>query len=193
MVLRTRWPSYLKGTLDDVTALGVVALNYSELEVTFHRLSAVISGVDAAHVAKFHEIKNTGRVQAIKNAISKSNLPDKLKDYAGYFVQCYEQCARNRNEMMHSRIGGEHIDAVSGNKGFIFSKYSRSGEQLFSTGLDDLHMIADQIHEITGFGNTVAFFVSQFWRHRKNSTSLLKEKPAFPAALHWQSLPTPKK
>jgi hypothetical protein len=196
----TRWPSYLSGTLDDVTALGVIALNYGELEVAFRLLSAVIGGVGADHVVNFHKTKNPTRMEAIEQAINKSDLPEKLKDYARHFVQCYKRCADNRNDMMHSSIGGSYTDAVRGGSGFVFAIYSKSGERLFCTAcLEDLRLIADQIHEITSFGSTVAFFVSQFWRDRKNGTvsqfderlSLLKEKPSVPAALHWRSLPTP--
>lgn len=186
----------LSGKLDDVTALGVIALNYGELEAAFRTLSAVISGMDADHVVKFYETKNQSRTKAVEQAITESDLPDKLKDYGRYFVQCYKQCAANRNDMMHSSIGEFYVDAARGSSGFIFSKY-RSGDQLFCTArLEELRRIADQLHAITAFGNNVAFFVSQFWLDRKNHMidperhlSLLKQRPDFPTALDWQKLP----
>ena len=81
-----RWPLYLPGPRDDILALGVVSLGYGQLENMFRSVFSLVTSMNEHQVAAiFERMPNNHRLSAITQMMSKTILPDKIKDRVSHF------------------------------------------------------------------------------------------------------------
>lgn len=194
-IIDTDLPEYLPGPPDHVLMLGVISLNYGQLEAMFkHVFSAVTRMNDAQVAAIFQRIRNNTRQTVLSEVMAQTTLPDKLKERVSYFSDGYKVCAENRNDLMHSRSGGVFTSASKDSRGILFKKTTNAGKEIVcAPSLTDLRCIADEIHDYMNFGFHVTGEINDwaaalargeqesFWR------AALKDKPRAPTALRWQS------
>src|SRR6476659_319728 len=100
------WPPYLPGSRNDILALGVISLEYGFLENMFRVLFSIVGNMNEYQVAAiFERLPNNHRIDAIRQMLRESTLPDVLKDRVLYFCRCFDICADNRHAIMHSHSG----------------------------------------------------------------------------------------
>src|ERR1700741_3415317 len=101
-----KWPDYLPGPKDHLMALGVVSLNYGQLEGMFQGLFTEVTEMNADQVsAIFQRIPNNIRQDIMLDLLDPS-LPENMKAAIKYFCEGFKTCAANRHALMHSRSGG---------------------------------------------------------------------------------------
>jgi hypothetical protein len=78
------WPDYLpEFGREDLIAIGVIALNYGELESALRNLFAAATGMDPQHLAAlFYRMPNDKRKEALAQIISTTEITEKLKEHA---------------------------------------------------------------------------------------------------------------
>lgn len=199
----TSWPDYLPLPHEDIFAIGVVALNYCQLENIFR---SVFSGVTRLNehqtAALFHRLANNVRKDVLSELLAKTTIPEDLRELVRHFLSGFQRCADNRHFIMHSSSGGVHISQSTGRYGLVLQRFSRAGAKLecFLT-LDELKVVADEIHSFSGFGAWVVGDITSYATHalrghpedfRGISPSTLRDKPALPTPLSWRSPDDPK-
>src|ERR1700694_5794823 len=96
--VQQRWPEYLPAPSDDVFAIGVVALNYGQMESMFKHLFAVVTRMNDFQVsALFYRIPNNTRLNVLSDLMNQTTLPEKLKDRVLHFCDGFKICAANRH------------------------------------------------------------------------------------------------
>jgi hypothetical protein len=199
---KTQWPKYLPLPPDDIFALGVIALNYCQLENMFRALfSAVAQWNEFQTAALFHRLANNVRKDVLSELLGKTTLPDETKELVQYFLIGFGQCADNRHLLLHSSTGGAHRPGPGIPIGLVFERYSRAGNRLVChPTLKELQTVADDIHRYTRFGACVAMEVSNYATHLAAGQPdrvhalppALRKKPPPPIQLNWQIPADPK-
>jgi hypothetical protein len=190
---RDDWPSYLPGPRDDILALGVIGLTYGFLENIFRSVFATAANMHQYQVsAIFERLPNNHRIGVMREVLSKSTLPDILKDRVLHFGRCFEICADNRHAIMHSHSGGVYTSYSRNESGILLSKYSRAGNRLVcAASLSELRGVADTMHDVALFGSVVVTDIKIFLMHRRRDDEAafwrfpLRDKPPLPAELNW--------
>jgi hypothetical protein len=188
-------PEYLPGPPDHILMLGVIALNYGQLENMFrHVFSAVTRMNDIQVAAIFQRIPNNIRQTVLSEVMAQTTLPDQLKDRVKYFTDGFKICAENRHDLMHSHSGGVFTSKSKGTRGLLFSKHSRAGNEFVcAPDLQELRTVADEIHDYMNFGFHVSGDIKHWadCRDHDDEESFwrvpLKDKPRAPTALRWHS------
>jgi hypothetical protein len=185
------WPDYMPLPRKDVFAIGVIALNYCQLENILRALFSSITQLNEFQTqAFFHRLANNVRRDVLSELLAKTTIPDELRSLIDYFVTGFMACADNRHFVMHSSSGGLHHSETG--HGLVLERYSRTGNRLtcFLT-FDDLKQIADDIHRYTLFGAWLVSDVSLYARNPHKafqaSPSTLHDKPSPPTRMNWIS------
>ena len=194
------WPPYLPGPREDIFALGVISLNYGQLENMFR---ALVSGVarwnEFQTAAVFHRLPNNHRVEVVSELMSKTTMPDEIKGLIDHFLKGFAKCAETRNLIMHSSSGGVHASQEA--HGLVLQRYTKAGNrEVCYVTTADLRRIADEIHAYTGFGAWVITEITNYATHLhpkgppeyRPLPSTLREKPPPPTSLRWRSPDAPK-
>jgi hypothetical protein len=193
------WPRYLEKPHDDLVALGVIGLNYGRLETNLRRLFAAATEMKPRHLsALFYRIQNDIRMKALTELLRDADLTPELREHVSYFLSCYETCAGNRNDLMHSLVGGKYSDIGRNEAGVILTKYSRAGNLLYCTArLSDLRRVADEMFDLANFAYGTATWIRMMRAYRSKGKEdefrqlILPQKPAEPTSLDWHSADTP--
>lgn len=199
----TRWPEYMPLPREDIFAIGVVALNYCQLENMFQAVfSAVTRLNDHQTSALFHRLANNVRKDVLSELLAKTTVPDELRELVIHFLVGFGRCADNRHFIMHSSSGGIHQGAANGAHGLVLERHSRAGALLVSyVTLEQLKQIADDIHRYSTFGANLSGDLESYAIRvgaghpelfRGASPSTLLEKPPLPTPLSWHSPDDPK-
>jgi hypothetical protein len=187
------WPAYLPGPRDDIMAVGVISLTYGLLENMFRALFSVIADMNEHQIAAiFDRLPSNARIDAIKQLLPKTTLHEILKDRVLHFCEGYDICTDNRNAIMHSHSGGIFTSFSRSERGFLLSKYSRSGNKLVcAASLLDLRRVADENHAFALFGMYVTGDVRIFRASQEHGDQdvigrlPLRDKPPLPIELSW--------
>lgn len=191
-----RWPARLFGSADDLVALGVISLNYGNLENIFRVLFSMVTGMTEFHVAAvFERINNDTRLTAFKQILGGQNYPSDLKNLLSHFIKGYEICAENRHAIMHSHHGGIHRNlAGKDSRGIVLSKYTRAGARVeFFATTAILRSVADAIDQQAMFGAELILTVQSYQiclkqkRLEHFAQKALPKTPLLPTSLNWQS------
>ena len=123
---REKWPEYHPGNRKDILALGVIALNYGQLENVYRALFSYVTGMNEFQTAAiFHRLPNNHRESALTEVMAKTVIPQKLKDLVQYFASGFAGCAENRHDIMHASSGGRHQSLSTGSSGIVLSSTQR--------------------------------------------------------------------
>jgi len=191
----SKWPEYLPGWDDHIYAIGMVSLNYGQLEGMFGHLFAITTGMTSIQVdAFFQRLQNDARVKVFNQLLSaRADLPDALKEALVAFVKAYEVCATNRNAIMHSKNGGRFTRESDSTGGLVLEKVNRDGVRVCSLcTLADLRRVADEIHAYMIFAAQLISDVRAAVHHGKDDhrgqprSSL--DRPTPPQFLDWRPL-----
>lgn len=189
------WPAYHPGQREETLALGVIALNYGQLENLYRTVFAYVTGMNEFQAAAlFHRLPNNHRKDVLYDLMAKTTLPTELKKLVQYFAAGFGACADNRHDIMHSASGGRHISTSKGTSGILLSKYTKAGNKLqcYAT-VELLRSIADEIHAYAVFGSKIAGAVSDFRSAQDHGRvdDFLRtpspKKPPPPARMNWRS------
>jgi hypothetical protein len=158
------WPPYLPGPRDDIMAVGVISLTYNQLENMFRALFSVVTDMNEYQVAAiFDRLAQNSRLDAFKQILGKTTLPEILNDRLLHFCNGYDICTSNRNSIMHSHSGGVYTSITRNTRGILLSKYSRSGNKIVRpASLEDLRRVVDECHEFSLYGMIVTTNVRTF-------------------------------
>jgi hypothetical protein len=189
------WPGYLPGPQEDILVLGVIALNYGQMENAFRRVFSNVTRMNDIQVAAiFGRIPNNIRQTVLAEVMAQTTLPDKLKEQVNYFTLGFKTCADNRHDVMHSHSGGVFTSLSTNTRGILLSKYSKSGKKLVCPApLEKLREVADDIHDYAIFGLGVAGEINNFkdCRDHDDEDSFwrvpLTRRPLPPTGLRWHS------
>ena len=141
------WPSYDVGPRDCIFALGVVSLSYAQLEFAFSGMFKTVTGIDRNTAELLlPRIRNDIRLNLMRERLPQHGWPLDITDRVSSFLDAFDICAANRNDLMHSNVFLT-ADAI------ILYKTSNSGRTLScNPTLKELHQIADDIHTLTDYG-----------------------------------------
>ena len=187
------WPDYLPGPRGDLMALGVICLNYGQLENMFQILFAEATGMTRDQVlVLFHRLANNIRENVMLELLEKAEIPNNLKELVHQFAKGFKICADNRHGLMHSYSGGTVTSYERDHHGFVFTRFSRSGQELVCTPtLAELRAAADDMNQWTMFCAFLgsAIHSAKVTRLAPNSTWLPPslDKYPLPALLNWRS------
>ena len=159
----------------------------------FRVLFSIVGNMNEYQVAAiFERLPNNHRIDAIRQMLRESTLPDVLKDRVLYFCRCFDICADNRHAIMHSHSGGIFTSYSRNARGIRLSKYSKSGIRLVcAASLADLRSVADDINCIANFGGNICSNIRIFLicRDRDDEAAFwripLRDKPPLPTKLNW--------
>jgi hypothetical protein len=86
-------------------ALGVVALNYNSLEISFYNLFSNFIGHNDFTANLFSSLRNNLRLEALRASVVGQEKDHAVIDAVGYFAGSFNICSLNRNILMHSVSG----------------------------------------------------------------------------------------
>jgi hypothetical protein len=192
------WPYYLPSTRDDIVALGVISLNYGQLEAMFRALFALVTGMNEFQAAAiFHRIPNNIRLNVLEELPAKSELDTALRADVGYFMRGFSTCADNRNDIMHSFSGGTYTgSATTGQYGMVLSKFSKAGNKLeWYATTEALQRVADDTYAFMLYGAKVIGEIGVYQsilrepeETRRKWRGPSPDKPPLPARMNWHFL-----
>lgn len=106
----SKWARNQPGSHEDIFALGVISLNYGQLEDIFSFLFEAVTEMTRVQVqVLFRRIQNDSRLKIYSQLLAaRTDLPPELVDRLVHFSKGYETCVDNRNEVMHSHSQGVH-------------------------------------------------------------------------------------
>jgi hypothetical protein len=189
-----RWPDYLPIPREDVFALGVVSLNYNQLEGMFGALFEAVTMVGPIQAsAIFYKLPNDKRQDVLLEIMERATLPAQLKESIRYFCTGFRICAENRHDLMHSGSVGVYTRYSDKAHGLLLSRVSKSGKWLVHAAtLADLRAIADEMHAFTLFGAWVDSDVRSYltYQGRGEASSWhapSRDKPLLPSRLNWHA------
>jgi hypothetical protein len=87
---------------DHLHALGVVALNYNALEISFYILFCEYVGNSSFSAQLFSQMKNNFRLETLQAAVVHQEKDSEVINAIGWYVGAFNICATNRNILMHS-------------------------------------------------------------------------------------------
>jgi hypothetical protein len=191
-----KWPEYHPGNRKDILALGVIALNYGQLERMYRIIFSYVTGLNEYQTAAlFHRLPNNQRRDVLYELMAKTVMTDELIAAVKHFGQGFGACLDNRNDIMHSFSSGRHrSESPFGPSGIVLSKYTKAGDLIVcyaNVGL--LRIMADEMHTYSVYGSFVAGAVREFNDAvlRGDDLSLLRlplrDKPPSPTRLTWQA------
>lgn len=195
MAYAPEWPQYLPSPKQDIMALGVIALNYGQLENMFRHLFAIVAQFNEAQAsALFQRLPNNHRLAIIAELIVKTTLPEKLKERVDHFCKGFEICASNRHAVMHSHSEGTFTSVSRNVRGILLSKFSKAGNKFVCpASLEELRIIADEIYSYSMFGGEVVSEIRNFLLCRQYGKEdvfwkvPLRDKPAPPTNMNWSA------
>lgn len=195
-----RWPPYLAhlGSHDAILAMGVISLNYGQLESMFASLLASATGIPHPQMeALFPKIQNDVRLQLLEQLSPSQDWPTGLADHISHFASAYEICVKNRNGIVHSYAAGISVGGGIERR-LVIGKKSRSGNELVHiTDLSQLRKFADSMHDFVLYAARLSVVLT-IYRAGALANPLnppqpvsLPEKPQLPSELEFQLLPYP--
>jgi hypothetical protein len=177
------WPFYDSGPSEHVHALGVVSVNYNQLEwllLTFH-----VHFLRADHSVTnliFQKTPTNVRLQVLDQLAARTVTDPEIRDHIKHFIKGYKLCADNRNVLMHSQLlYGRESDEV-----FPATKFSKAGKLAsYELTLPDIRRVADEIFEWATYGGQTVSYA--FWKRRPVTPGAAPppspKKPALPKNL----------
>lgn len=182
---KVRWPAYLVPFDETTFAIGVIAINYGELELNFRHLFGAVTGVGQPFAELlFPKIQNDVRLQLFDQSLTTPEWPPDLAAALRRFAAGYTICSENRNTIMHFRAGGITLKGTI--LGTAFTKQSRSGQTLFyPVTTAEFRAIADDMNTYAEFARSADESVFLF-RAGKAWQPSLPETPPLPRKLDFQ-------
>jgi hypothetical protein len=179
----------------DIFAIGVISLNYGQLESIFGILFGKSVGMTEVQTSLlFQRIQNNVRLEIFRNLSSPRNdMPIAFLDRLNHFGEGYRICVDNRNAVMHSHSSGSHYSVETGNSGLVLAKYTNSGKRMYCLATRDiLRSVADSIDRFSLFGASLCtdLDILKSRQRRGDETyqpSPLSDKPELPAGLRWMT------
>jgi hypothetical protein len=182
---------------DGIYAIGVISLNYCQLENMFLGLFQSATGMTEVQVvALFQRLQNDSRLKIFSQLTNqRSEFPADFKDRIRHFAAGYEVCVENRNAIMHSHSRGSFFSERECTEGILLAKAAKSGSILACPlDLTGLRRIADDIHRyIIYAAGLTADLDASLELYRRNDPrawqlSRLSDKPLLPQNLAWRPI-----
>ena len=141
---RRDWPDHPTAPLEHIHAIGVLSLNYNEMET---QLLSLIQCYDTTSppVASFlfEKVPTNVRIEWLKLIIPENIVSTPLHEAISSFIAAYSRCTDNRGLLVHSRVWAYRAsDDV-----IITSKRARNSgeERSYEFPLDVIRRVADEI------------------------------------------------
>jgi hypothetical protein len=187
------WPTYLPGPRENIFALGVISLAYSNFEWLFAGVFREVTQTpDTVLRILFSKLPNNIRMETLSNFLEKMDWPEGLKDDIKHFMKGFQICAENRNLLMHSYSGG--VRASTGD--IVIMRTARSGDEVISLStLPELREIADAINAFNSYAADVMVGINVFRQKKRKGEDISSfqspspDRPPLPRSLSW--LPRP--
>jgi hypothetical protein len=182
------WPTYPVGPKASVFALGVVILNYAQLEFAIQAIFATVLGISLEEGSRF-KINGKERENLIKDMLPARQWPQNVNILVFDFVDACEICRENRNKLARSNL-------VSAGEATLLYKNTRQGRvELSNPTLSELRQAADDMKIYCDYGlylsNAINFNllgIDQFCSG-KHGFEKWPEKPRLAVALEYSSEP----
>lgn len=184
---RRVWPEYPPGPHAHVYAIGVLSLNYNELEETLlYLLRHLSSSPDELIALIFEKTPTNVRIQLLQKVIDLSGVDQDTKDVLDHFIKAYGICTNNRGLLAHSRIWAYR---KRDNAAIAAKRTRKSGEEwTYEFPLTLIRRVADEIHFWRGYGSYLYAYLNRLSLSRKKlpegarlvGPTTLPEKPPLP-------------
>ncbi len=143
---------------DHLQALGVIALNYNALEISFYLLFCEYVGHSDVSAQLFSDMRNNFRLETLKATAINQEKDFAVIDAIGTFLGGFDVCAANRNFLMHS----VHDLVQDGATALKLLKSNRK-DPLKQTNLifdvPTLRQVADEIWTLDHYAVDLAFYL----------------------------------
>src|SRR5580704_2390372 len=122
------WPNYLTGPKDSISAMGVVSINFAELESVFVFMFATI--LKMAHDTATQIVAKVGAgscLQLMNQVLETDDWTENIRNEVGYFAKGLATCMENRNHLMHSNLSW-----FGGDNATVLFKTSKQGRTIMA-------------------------------------------------------------
>jgi len=153
------WPTYDTGVANYTHAIGVLSVNYNNLENKLLDLLKLYDGAPDDVVAfLFEKVPTETRLEWLRRLVKgRKAIGATLSTTILAFSKAYKVCTDNRNLIVHSRISAH----FAGDDAIMMSKRVRKHgeERHHDLSLEIIRRVADEIYFWNQFGNHVLWFV----------------------------------
>jgi hypothetical protein len=184
----SEWPTYTRAPRDSVFAIGVVSINYAQLEFALTAMFSTTLNIPISLASIIiPKIGNDVRTKLMIQTLPERPWPDRLKDQASHFITGFSICAENRNLLVHSNMFSGSPDAI------VLFKSARDGRTIqCNPTLAELRKVADDMHTYFNYGLWLSNHINQnsggCWDPTGAPFSL-PDKPESPTPLEYTSSP----
>lgn len=192
MTENPNWPSYPIGPKDSIFALGIVSVNYAQLEFAVYGMLSVILGIQgevASHL--MFKFNPEMRDKLMREILPTCKWPIDAADRSLHFIEAHKICYENRNKLAHSNLHVLSPNAI------LLAKIGRNGKSTLANPLlSELRQVADDMHVYFQFGmwlsNMIKWDVLN-WKPQEGDQwhRTWPDKPPLPIPLEYTSNPRP--
>ena len=142
------WPRYPVGPKHSVFALGVVGINYAQLEFAVFGIFTTILSLERDVSSRLmYKLGPEMRDRPTRDRFPACEWPPEVVDLVQHFIDAHKICYENRNKLMHSNLHSLSPEAI------ILIKTGRDGKAtLANPPLVELQQVADDMHVYFEYG-----------------------------------------
>jgi hypothetical protein len=186
------WPLYQHGPRDSIFAVGMVSVNYAQLEFAVYGMFSTILALQAETATRLvYKLTPEMRDKMMREVLPTRGWPEQVTDLAQHFIEGHKVCYENRNKLAHSNLFAMSADAI------ILAKTGRDGRTtLANPRLDELRQVADDMKTFFQYGlhlsNMINFEIMGLKPQAGGSWyRAWPDKPPLPIPLEYTSDPSP--
>lgn len=144
------WPTYPVSSHEYAHAIGILCVNYNNLEANLLDFLLHLSNAPANITAfSFARLGNEARLDLLKKILAENAYNASFIDHVIHFSKGFKLCAENRNIILHSQVSAASTDQVT-----IARKRSKSGkDSVYYFTLEVVRQVADETFEWSRFGH----------------------------------------
>jgi hypothetical protein len=143
-----RWPTYNPGPPKHIYALGVISLNYNQLEQLL--IYICYFSVDPSAIFLFDGMRNGERIAAVKTIASRAEDKE-MRAHIECVATYFSICSNNRNILLHCRSESEDNEDI-----FQLIKNTDEGFKHYPVKLGTLRSVADSMHRGVEYFNAIS-------------------------------------
>ena len=186
------WPRYPVGPKHSVFALGVVGINYAQLEFAVFGIFTTILSLERDVSSRLmYKLGPEMRDRLMRETLPAREWPPEVVDLVQHFIDAHKICYENRNKLMHSNLHSLSPEAI------ILIKTGRDGKAtLANPPLVELQQVADDMHVYFEYGIWLSNMINWDILNLKPSPGdrwhrTWPDKPPLPTPLEYTSDPRP--
>lgn len=186
------WPKHPDSSKEHVYAIGMLSINYNELEEIFLGLIDHYNrSAEGLSAFLFEKLSADVRTEWLKKLMSLHEDESAVHLSMAHLISAYKICTANRNLLIHSRIMAHRL--TDNDNALIASKRTRKTgeEKYYEFSLDVIRRVADEIQFWRGYAGHINAYLNRRALKEKNlptgsrliGPTKLPGEPSLPANL----------